>query len=345
MGIKFESGGDDAIQRLLLMRYQDMMEKRMAEFRANQQMEYLNRSNEIYGQRQLEGIKATGEMHKDVATHRGKIISDALVEKTNAWLLQQPEAVRLRTLIRTETDPVKVQQYKDRLVTHAETLGRLADNVTKGIDPSKEDITSMATMVSQSELTSYLNSLSVSYRSTKTRGIQNRTLDLNTKKLNLEERKFRDKLTNPSEKKADPFNARIATAAKDALASVQSQLEYLGVEGSAELSDVATYLSSIRSKAIQEGWKPKSLETQEALDLLDLINGSATKAFPIIQATAWLKKAEAARPVRRMEALRQGGSVVQGADQYGFTLNEKKVSPRDGKSYVYVGNNEWIALE
>jgi len=312
MPVRIETGNlNELMKKLLLMQYEEQMSNRMSDYRARQQNEYLERSNELTGQRQQEYIKAQGAKEKEMKDYQRGLDREKLADENTIWLLKQSPINQLRYGAMNEQDPEKRKTYSDLVGGIADVFGSLTEEAIMGKPPDRERLSLISKYVDVNDAITYFNGLSTSYGRAETQKTRRESTAISRERLNLEGEK-------PG--KADPeltaLNNRISARAKVAL----SKVEDLGLDIGDEASDVEMgeteeaqrmlpqMVLEIQNRADMGEFDKAT--AKEALDILTLVQSNPTKVVQKAKAKDWLKKTEARRGVTKTATNPQTGEKI-----------------------------------
>jgi hypothetical protein len=268
------------------------MQKQMADMSLERQLEYLERSNSLYGERESSRIKQAGEKEKDVAAYKHGLDLDKLAQENAYWIARQPGVKRLMNIHQTTQDPAVKTQIEGTLDKFATIFGTVGENSLKGKPPSADEMAVISEFVDPKEAITYFNGVSVNVRGFRTAGIQQQQADTQRMKVNAEG-------GGKAGKKENDLNAILSSRATETMAYLTGKGGEAGetvneaLEGGAPAKGVdqkgrlRRMVSKIKSMAGQGKFKDQAI-AQSYFDFLDAVYenpAEATKMLGDIEAT------------------------------------------------------------
>jgi hypothetical protein len=290
---------------LLKQLFSIQMQQRMGDVSLERQLEFLERSNSLYGQREAARIKQTGEKDMEVARYKHGLDLDKLAQENAYWMAQQPGVKRLMNMYQTTQDPAVRTQIEGALDKFSTLFGTTAYKSLKGEAPSADELGALSTFVEPKEAITYFNGISANVRGAKTAGIQQQQADTQ-----------RMRATASAEGGGKPgkagkdLNDEIAAKAKEAMEYLeggtkagQSLTDAMGENGSGKdiTGPLRRAVSHIRSMASRKKFTDPAW-SQTYFDFLDAVYESPEAAMAMVpdieagtQARATVSKGQAER--------------------------------------------------
>ncbi len=260
-------------------------QKMMADLSLERQLEYLERSNTLYGQREAERIKMTGEKEKEVAGYKHGLDLDKLAQENTYWMAKQPGVKRLMNMYQTTTDPAVKTQIETALDKFSTIFGKMGEDSLKGKAPSADALGAISTFVEPKEAITYFNGLSANVRGVKTAGIQQQQADTQRMKVNA----AAEGGGKPGKAGKD-LNDELAAKVKEAMKYLQggaksgvSLTEAMGDEGGGKdkVGPLRRALSHIGSMASRKKFTDPAW-SQTYFDFIDAIYESPEAAMAMV---------------------------------------------------------------
>jgi hypothetical protein len=267
-------------------------QKMMGDLSLERQLEFLERSNLLSGERESQRITQAGEKEKDVAKYKHGLDLDKLAQENTYWMAQQPGVKRLMNMYQTTKDPAVRTQIEGALDKFSTLFGTTAEKSMKGEIPSADEIGALSTFVDPKEAITYFNGISANVRGVRTAGIQQQQADTQRMKANAAI-EGGGKPGKAGKDLNDILGARATETmtyltAKGAGEEKSLNDAFAGTAGAGdEKGKLRRMVSKIKSMAGQKKFKDQAI-AQSYFDFLDAVYDNpaeATKMLGDIQAT------------------------------------------------------------
>lgn len=312
-------------------------QKMMGDLSLERQLEYLDRSNALLGERESQRIAQTGEKEKEVARYKHGLDLDKLAQENASWLAKQPGVKRLMFLHQTSQDPAVRTQIEGALDKFSTLFGQTAEKSLKGQPPSADEMGAISAFVDPKEAITYFNGVSANVRGMKTAGIQQQQADTQRMRANA----AIEGGGKPGKAGKD-LNDEIAAKAKEAMTYLQggskaggSLNKSMDGEGNAPVDAEAPLrraLSHIRSMASRKKFTDPAW-SKTYFDFIDAIYESPEAAM------AMVPDIEAANQTR--------STVSMGQAERKKTIppgTPTATNPETGEVVAYI-NGKWTKID
>lgn len=165
MGIRFDSGDDSIIKRLMMQKYMEslypeMSEKYMADYRHGLNLDYLNKQYALSRTGHKEDTQVSEESTGRVEGYKHALDLDKLAEENAIWLSQQPPVKQAQALLSQTKDPEQRKQIEGFLANISNVSGELAEQVLRGERPDPKKFALLARFLPVADFNDFYSTLS-----------------------------------------------------------------------------------------------------------------------------------------------------------------------------------------